>query len=228
MVLQYALLVLLVVRPVCSRRGGESSTDGTDPQSTSAASTSTSASSSALPSPSVSIQFTAPNNTTTCGSTTFFWSSTGLQGKLMSLIVTNSVVPNHTESANLVINETISDNITVATQEFTWLTVDVPEGWYAVEAFSVGVSNISSQFFVQNGANNTCLLGSNSNTATSVTPAPSPTTLPTPPKSHSLGTGPVIGTILGAITALVLISIAFRFPRWWRHALPTPKSYLLY
>lgn len=236
--LWHALLLLLSIVDPVSARGKNKGNEDTPTPSESTSSTdahsstpSPSRTSSTAPSPSssFSFQFTPPNDTVICDSTTFFWSSSGLQNRTIALSVTNNVSSSNL-SPPLLINQVIIDNITIATQEYTWLRANVPAGRYAVQALQgEGTLNTSSSFLVQDGPDKSCLLG-NSDTATSKTPTPSSPSM-SPPISHHLTAAPLTGTVLGAVSAFLVVYLAFRFPRWWRRALPSSKSrrpYILY
>ncbi|KAJ7581377.1 hypothetical protein C8J56DRAFT_263451 [Mycena floridula] len=181
-----------------------------------------------LPSIPLTFQFTAPNNTTTCDSTTFFWSSGGVKSGTMDLVVFNNI--SNRPLPFLAINETVAKNVTSSTQEWTWLSVNVPEGWYAVQALESslpdGVSLPSAPFFVQNGSDVSCLVGK----STASEPDPMVPSSPKPKHRH-VHIGSLLGTVIGSLVAFVVIAIAFIYPRWWRRALPSPKikrRYVLY
>lgn len=232
-------LLVAAAETVWCRRGGDGDADKpADPDApastTSVSATSTSTTSSATPSPSMSFTFTPPSNTTTCDSTTFFWSSSGVRGGTIALYI----LSNHTAPPDLFINQTLTSNVSVAAQQFSWLSVVVPQGFYVVTASQPavpqnGVSVTSPPFFVQNGSDVSCLVGIEASES-KTTPASAPTISPYshhPIAASPLTTGSLIGTIVGAIVAVIVLAVAFRYPRWWRRALPSPKTrraYILY
>lgn len=173
-----------------------------------------------------SFQWTSPDNTTTCDSTTFLWSATGF-GNNMTLQVSNMNVPNHTMSTPLPVLHNLTTNVTTNLQVFTWLIVDVPEGWYTVEAIpnslNSNFSAVSAPFFVKNGTDTSCINEQLLDGSTS-SALPQPTAGMKSAVPHKANIPVIVGTLLGALVAFIILSIAFIFPRFWRHALPTASS----
>jgi hypothetical protein len=218
---------------------------------------STTSGGSATPSslPNSTFQWTPPDNTTTCTSTTFLWAShSQLFASLnMSLEVSNINISSHPlPSSGPGVGGTIATNVTNASgvvinlQIYTWMKVNVPEGWYTVRAIPLVPSNstdddgdhdsdgddgvqsllLSAPFFVKNGSDTSCVVdfsASSSRSSGSQTPSDSEAAqTPAAAASHRTDIPVLVGTILGALVAFVVLSIAFIFPQWYRHALPQP------
>ncbi|KAF5372969.1 hypothetical protein D9758_001614 [Tetrapyrgos nigripes] len=171
------------------------------------------------------IHFAAPSNVSTCDSTTFFWTPVGPPTNI-SLSVTNSSVRGSTsdEPITAVLTNSISTNV----QLYTWLTADVVQGWYLVEAELTAppttVLAKSAPFFVKNGSDTSCVQSHSSS------PGPSPTS--STPQDMDGGHGfnaSILGAVIAVVGALFILLAAFLFPRWWRRALPSNrKRRLLY
>ncbi|KAF7323606.1 hypothetical protein MKEN_00581100 [Mycena kentingensis (nom. inval.)] len=111
-------------------------------------------------------------------------------------------------------------------QSFGWESVNVPSGWYELIATFTqsGETKASSQFFVANGADTSCLPVSSSSsqpqsTSTSATPASSSNSTATGPVVPISGTskggvsrGAIAGAVIGAL-AVVASMAAFVFYR---------------
>lgn len=194
--------------------------------------------SSTTPPPPEAFQLIAPENTTTCSHTTFFWSLSEAIDVPLTVIVTNERVVQQQESrpANSIdntplISRTVSANVSSSAGNITWNPVDVIEGWYAAIAFqtlnSSGVHDQSPAFFVQNGSDVSCIADvdpSNTSTTAVISPSssPSPTSVSSTSTKH-LTTGDLVGTVAGVIVGVLLLVAAFTFPRIWQRALPTAR-----
>ncbi|ESK94302.1 hypothetical protein Moror_8287 [Moniliophthora roreri MCA 2997] len=173
-----------------------------------------------MTSPGSGLQFAIPDNTTTCDSITFFWTPTGgLDESSISLVVTNQEVPEH--PASTVITQTLSGSLSTNDQHFTWLHVNVPEGWYTVQAQMQNqiILSQSPAFFVQNGTDVSCIPGINTSSMDS-----SPkSSHHRPSHSRHLPLGEVVGIAVGSAAGFTILAMAFAFPQFWRHALTSPK-----
>lgn len=206
--------------------------------------TSTTPSVSPTPTPSPSpFQFEQPNNATTCQSTLLNWRSSLPDVTAMTLAVTNergaqSSFTNASDGSDGATAPLVSQTLTTAVasnaSHFNWTSVDIPEGWYIVAAFdtaqTAGISAESPPFFVQTGPDVDCL-----STASSISPdnPTSSTASPTPAQSQNADTNPttnsvgqkgltpgaLAGTIFAVIVGIIMLMLAFTYPRWWRHAL---------
>ncbi|KAL0070609.1 hypothetical protein AAF712_002450 [Marasmius tenuissimus] len=163
------------------------------------------------------LRFLNPDNTSTCSSTTFFWTVTGdLAKESVALSVTNQGVQSYTPSEPLI--HSFASNVSTDAQLFTWLRVDVPSGWYKAQAdFANGTMASQSPAFFVFASTNTSCLGNNSEPAYS-TPS---TTLP---GGHQLPKAELVGIIIGSMAGVAILVMAFAFPQLWRHALVSPKT----
>lgn len=174
-------------------------------------------------------QFTDVQNATTCESYTVSWSYVGPSRTDFSLFVTenlwgpnnNATIPLHSGGSPpplRMLSVDISPNAT----NFTWGSVDLQEGWYMLDARFAVSSHSGGKYFPQSAP-----LYVANGTDTSCVRSPTPT-----PNSHShLGTGDIVGIVIGAVAAAGLLAVAFFFPRFWRRDLPSPKKprpYYLY
>ncbi|KAF8894498.1 hypothetical protein BD779DRAFT_842540 [Infundibulicybe gibba] len=174
------------------------------------------------------------DDATTCRSFTFLWSYSSPSVALLTLSVSTAEAVQKAAIPAVAppTLRMLSTNLPSDTHVYTWIMVDVAEGWYQInarETSSVGMSPQSAPFFVRNGTNLECLKAAQTNTSTSTFHKPSNPPHHTP--MRHLGTGELIGIVLGAVAGVLLLAIAFIFPRLWRRALPTTKKqrrYLFY
>jgi hypothetical protein len=209
------------------------------------------------PLPNSTFQWTPPDNATTCTSTTFLWAShSQLFANLnMSLEVSNTNISSHplpsSTPGTIVTNVTTPSGVVINLQIYTWMRVNVPEGWYTVRAIPFVPSNatdddgdhdndedngvqsllLSPPFFVKNGSDTSCVVDFSSSpsrsSSSSSSQTPSEAEQTSAAASQPMGSiradiPVLVGTILGALVAFAVLSIAFIFPHWYRHALPQP------
>ncbi|PFH50689.1 hypothetical protein AMATHDRAFT_47709 [Amanita thiersii Skay4041] len=162
------------------------------------------------------IRFNTLGNATTCTSCTLSWAYTGDPSVLITLNLTLSPTGEGTSGNNFTPTSTkplrtLATNIPAAAERYTWMVVDVKEGWYSVDAIGSSVSafdlNAHSDLFVKNGTNVACLTYGDSL-----------------PQHRPLSTGELVGIVIGIVAALCVLAVAFLFPRLWRRALPKPKQ----
>ncbi|KAF8163183.1 hypothetical protein B0H34DRAFT_794922 [Crassisporium funariophilum] len=199
--------------------------------------------SSSSPPPSTqTFQFNDPSNSTTCERLVLTWNYNGQNAVAMTLAVrdqgqmtqsTSEAQP--PASTSLTLTTDVLSNADI----YTWIAVDVTEGWYIATALdtatTLGIHAQSSPFFVTLGTNTSCL-PSNSvdNPNNSSTQSPLPSSVSPGPLSfsqHAVGVGDIVGIALGVTAGVVFLIAAFVFPRLWRRELPTTKKkrpYLLY
>jgi hypothetical protein len=197
--------------------------------------TGSSTSSAATVTPSAILTFNTIDQLTTCTSTSIIWFYIGPESP-MSLTVTNLNVPQSGPSSlSGASTSTVSPGLqTLATvtvklasaldptlMNFTWPSVNVPQGWYQLYAGIDSQSFIqtSAAFFVSTGSNTSCLATAAS-TSTSH-PLPSTSTKTTPllvsGSSSSINTGTIIGIILGSLGLLLAVAgIFFCFRRRYK------------
>ncbi|KAK7049359.1 hypothetical protein VNI00_005960 [Paramarasmius palmivorus] len=238
----HTIWLLLVVGIVAKKgKDGDGDDDHDEGSSTSAVSSTTVDSSSSIPSqttpstsstapapsnttivtPGLGLKFAAPVNTTTCDSVTFFWTPTGGLESTISLLVTNQGIPEHPPTTNT-ITETLSESLSSNDQHFTWLHVDVAQGWYVAQARlqNQTVLSQSSAFFVQNGSDVSCLAGINTSSTEGGRPKSSHRHSP---QVQHLALGELVGIVVGSAAGVTILAMAFAFPHLWRHALTSPK-----
>lgn len=183
--------------------------------------------------PPTTFQFEDPGNATTCSSFSFSWTFTGDHVTPMTLLVVDEQHPTLLTQTPL---RTLALGVPSNSQMFTWATVDIEEGWYRVKAIEtvpmIGLPVHTATFFVKNSSDVSCLQP----TSASVLFFHKSMNGPSQPSSHHvpprhIGVGELIGIILGGLAGVVLLAVAFLFPRLWRRALPSPKKrrrYILY
>lgn len=188
------------------------------------------------PSSPVSFRFLGVDNATTCQSLTFLWNYTGTPTPTNDTRVTLTILTeesyasanrNQTKPIGL---RTLQTNASLEVSSFTWSPVNVVSGTYRAMAEISPTDSpptFSASFGVQNGTDLSCLTA---NTTTGWPPYAHSTKKPTHIPQH-VGTGELVGIILGALAGVAILGAAFLFPRLWRRALPSPKKrrrYILY
>ncbi|TRM60354.1 hypothetical protein BD626DRAFT_505070 [Schizophyllum amplum] len=114
----------------------------------------------------------------------------------------------------------ISTSIPSSDRTYRWSSVSVPQGWYRLNASIPSrnyVARTSANFFVRNGTDTSCLVGSGaSNSATS--PQSNSATSPTSSSSstavaigaissnNSVDAGTIAGAVIGAVAGLALLA----------------------
>ena len=108
-----------------------------------------------------------------------------------------------------VVNEYLIAGIDPAANNFTWTSVNVPQGWYQIYAdVQNTVQATSSSFFVQNGTNTACvpqfLLGAPSTITADSSSSTSPPVATSSPSTHSShsNAGAIAGGVVGGIAFL--------------------------
>ncbi|KAI0031710.1 hypothetical protein K488DRAFT_86558 [Vararia minispora EC-137] len=131
-----------------------SSTSSSSSSATSSTASSTSSQSSPQPSPSTPalLTFDSPANATTCGDTSFAWSTQG--------VPSNTSLTLQVMRGNMTMR-VLGTNVPVTASRIDWHTVDVGAGTYTVRAFdsnhTTGLLAQSAPFNVADGADRSCL-----------------------------------------------------------------------
>ena len=111
------------------------------------------------------------------------------------------------------INVVLIAGIDPTANNWTWSSVDVPQGWYQIYAnVQNTVQTTSSSFFVQNGTNTNCVPQFAAVPSSSTSAAPGATntsTLITP--SHHSNAGAIAGGVIGGIAFLAAAFVAFLY-----------------
>ncbi|THH18841.1 hypothetical protein EW146_g2200 [Bondarzewia mesenterica] len=110
------------------------------------------------------------------------------------------------------INQTLVTQLDPFAYNWTWSKVDVPQGWYVMEAFMGSSSAQSTSFFVNNGTDVSCLIGSTPSSSSS-SPASATSASSAASSSSSAIVAPVSGSSrsshAGAIAGGVVGGVAF-------------------
>ncbi|KDQ59995.1 hypothetical protein JAAARDRAFT_32365 [Jaapia argillacea MUCL 33604] len=201
----------------------------TAPSTTSAAQSVTSASPSTTAAPVPTLAFHAIANMTACSPGIVNWDYAGPTGNL-SFMVTNSFVPTVNDTfaspaspavtrrnvgeGSLVkvkrqsgdIYEVVGSNLDPTKDTWTWPVVNVPQGWYVLDAFLSGIPTQSPAFFVSLGTNTSCLPAS-SLPSSSTTPASSSSVSPIPQSDASTNhhTGAIVGGVIGGLAFILAV-----------------------
>ncbi|KAF8590479.1 hypothetical protein K439DRAFT_91959 [Ramaria rubella] len=185
------------------------------------------------------ITFLAPSNATTCMPVTFQWHVLSPSTNItmdMYLQITNNGVPQAAPSNSsppsvtsvatqpgrrqlptFEISRDITNQTAMSTGSFNWSAVNVPPGWYILEASPIPTNGgepvtLSARFFIMEGSNTTCVYPG-------VLP---PTTSP----SHShLSSGALAGTVVGTVIGVTVLLGAFVLPRLWRRGVPGHQAW---
>ncbi|KAI0674638.1 hypothetical protein C8Q78DRAFT_608288 [Trametes maxima] len=184
------------------------------------------------PSPTPSFTFTNVPFADTCTSATITWNYSGPQENF-SLFASSSITP-HTGITNEVAisNACIVLNLDTTSQSFNWSPVNLTGGWYTMLATGSGFAVTSSQFFIANGTETSCITGWPPSSSTSSASAP-PTTAPsgiatsgttTPTSSNTpvpipvsgavssrARTGAIAGGVIGGVVILAAAIAAYVF-----------------
>ncbi|EPQ53716.1 hypothetical protein GLOTRDRAFT_139850 [Gloeophyllum trabeum ATCC 11539] len=185
--------------------------------------TSSLTSASTAPTTTAVITLHAVENMTTCGSGTVTWDFSGSPGGDLSILVMNVNDTSHS-------SQYLSTNLDPASETWTWSKVNVSQGWYDLEAYisypssSDRVSDFK-QFYISNGTDTSCLLGSSGSNPAS-TPSTSSTALPVsglPPSRHT-NVGAIVGGVLGGLAGLFFLLAAFLFFRTGRPSRTRARS----
>ncbi|KAJ7776041.1 hypothetical protein DFH07DRAFT_766983 [Mycena maculata] len=210
------------------------------------ASTASAASASATP----TLSFNAIPELTACEPTTISWVYSATTGSnstdIMGLNITNGGVAQPSATAFPSANDggafsqSISGGYINATaQNFTWGSVNVTAGWYALVASfpSTGTVQLSRPFDVVDGNNTSCLgvevpAGTNNASVSNTHPtsSPSSTAGPTLNKSGSkLNAGAIAGGVLGAVALLAAVAAVYLKSRRRQHRdqVPSPNMALI-
>ncbi|KAF8258186.1 hypothetical protein EI94DRAFT_1179326 [Lactarius quietus] len=114
------------------------------------------------------------------------------------------------------INEQLANQLDPTTNNYTWSGVNVPQGWYQLEATVQGVlQTSSSSFFVLNGTNVACIPQFAVSSATSLvpvstSPASSQSAVVAASSGHSHA-GAIAGGVIGGIAFFAAALVAFLF-----------------
>ena len=117
------------------------------------------------------------------------------------------------------INVILIAGIDPALNNWTWTSVDVPQGWYQIYAnVQNTVQATSSSFFVQNGTNTNCVVQfantpSNATSASSASHVPLATNSSSSVHSSHSNAGAIAGGVVGGIAFLAALFAAFLY---WR------------
>ncbi|KZT24152.1 hypothetical protein NEOLEDRAFT_1242640 [Neolentinus lepideus HHB14362 ss-1] len=190
--------------------------------------------------PTAVLAFHAIENMTACDSGTVTWTFSGSSGGNLSLVVTNSNVPqspptlsrtitpepltarSHVRRDVQAMDRLLVTGIDPSALSWTWSPVNVTQGWYDMEAFTLylgqGSSQVytaaSTQFYVANGSDTSCLNAVVPPSSSSV-PSSSPTSIPVSTLSSGSHTnvGAVVGGVLGGLVGLCAILAAIFYFR---------------
>ena len=148
----------------------------------------------------------------TCQAINVHWNYTGPSGSI-NLYTTNVGVPQtsskgssstvNTSTTNITV--TLGTNIDTSNSSFRWGSVDVPEGWYILNA-SMPAQSYSAQsdpFYVQTGNDTSCISSSTSNSK-SANPSPHPDIIPI---------AAIIGASFGLTIVVATMVVAYIFFR---------------
>ena len=175
----------------------------------------------------VVFRFTSVPDCTTCEPVTFDWDYEGSPDYELVLGVTNNGVDGVPDGTLLLTQAitTLRDGAIDKTTSFTWPQVTVPEGTYALEAWIVGVSYLSSTFTVTNGSSVSCLPNS-SPTHTTQSPSGTDSSSTTNTSTilpivgaagdQKMSTGAIVGVVFAALGFLGAIVAAFVLYRYYR------------
>ena len=191
--------------------------------------------------PTAQITFVNIEPLVTCGEATIEWKYNGttISTSNYPLVITNIGVSQtgssrreyplvSRQSTTGVVNTTLS-LVNVAAQQFNWIKVDVPQGWYRMEILTATEDILSNVFNVFNGTDVSCvvipsqsstlpssstssILPSSSiakyNSTTPVNSSPASTSTSVAVGS-STGKRRIVGGVLGAVAVLALIAAIF-------------------
>lgn len=203
--------------------------------SSSVVQTGTSTSSAATVTPSTILTFDIIDQLTTCTSTSIIWFYLGPESP-MSLTVTNLNVPQSGSSSlsgasTSTVSPGVQNPATVTVKlasaldptlmNFTWPSVNVPQGWYRLYAGIESQSFIqtSPAFFVSTGPNTSCLVTAASTSASHPLSSSSTTTTPllVSTSSSPINTRAIVGIVFGSLVLLLaLAAIIFCFRRRYK------------
>ncbi|KAI0062700.1 hypothetical protein BV25DRAFT_1915839 [Artomyces pyxidatus] len=223
--------------------------------------TSSTSSSGTIITPGTTLFWTPLNHLFTCGQAKLTWGHVG-PSVSMSLVVTNvgvvqqapagppnvgsPAVPRSNAETTATperqsgyggsflqsVFETLSKSVDSSSGNYTWPSVDVPQGWYQMQAIlpnSTTTITISAPFFVTNGTNTSCIRAADDTPSsfniTSTSPSSSPTSSTVSISSSSSAVsairsshshaGGIAGGVFGGIACLsmVLAALAYRIRR---------------
>ncbi|KAL1664996.1 hypothetical protein GGF50DRAFT_101145 [Schizophyllum commune] len=119
------------------------------------------------------------------------------------------------------ITSLISTDIRASARTFTWSSVEVPQGWYNLNASIPSrnyVANLSPSFYVRNGADTSCLLGASTTTtsgsqgaetSSSATGSSATAVAVGASSSNPVDAGTIAGAVIGSIAGVTLLAGAF-------------------
>ncbi|EMD34415.1 hypothetical protein CERSUDRAFT_97675 [Gelatoporia subvermispora B] len=195
-------------------------------------STTTSSPASSITAPSVNGTFTFidPGNMTTCQPGTFQWSDTDSHVVALTLEVRSEFdVDASSNSTSISTISRVLTNSTLSTVgKFTWSDVDVPEGWYCAVVFdtadTIGLHVQSPLFFIQSGQSTSCVVSNSTTTSpdasNNTSTSASADTSQSGGSTGGLSNAALAGTIVAAVIGVLLLTIAFSVPHWWKRTLP--------
>ncbi|KII91297.1 hypothetical protein PLICRDRAFT_173173 [Plicaturopsis crispa FD-325 SS-3] len=173
---------------------GVRSLPGTVLQTATTATSTTPTTTSASPTATTGLTFDPIQDMTACGSGTVTWQYSGGSSAL-TLSVTNLGLS--TSDPSPVFN-TLTTNIDPSVRIWTWNSVNVTAGTYAIEAFVGDQSTQSSAFKVVNGSDTSCLTASS---PSSSSPSSSAGTV-SGGSSKSTNVGAIAGGVVGGVIVL--------------------------
>ena len=114
------------------------------------------------------------------------------------------------------VNEVLIAGIDPAVNNFTWTTVNVPQGWYQIYAnVQNTVQATSSSFFVQNGTNTNCVpqyaVAPTNAKSSSTSHVPVATGSPSSAQSGHSHAGAIAGGVIGGLAFLAAVFAAIFF-----------------
>ena len=145
--------------------------------------------SSTLPTPSSTalLYFDAISDLASCSNASFSWVYNGPSGQQLTLVITNNGVPQKPQPSASPVSQIITSAADPSLGSYSWPSVNVPPGWYIVNAalpeqsFSVS----STKFYVHSGSTTSCF---------------SHSSLVSTARSHT-NVGAIVGGVIGAVAA---------------------------
>ncbi|KAK2465604.1 hypothetical protein APHAL10511_002496 [Amanita phalloides] len=131
------------------------------------------------------LYFDGVSELVTCTQASFTWNYSGPADQQLSLTITNSHVAQQPSSNIIPITTLITSSVDPSLNKYTWSSVNVPPGWYKLDASipAESLSVDSTVFYVHAGSNTSCL---SSSYASSLA-------------HHTVNVGAIVGGTLGLV-----------------------------